>query len=109
VGLDDATFWRDVQEASTPYLALRSEARALRERRDASPDASVQQELKETLNALCSARVDALATARTAVGAERFDRLLYQVIAPRQTMSIIHTPEDDDYEAVVRRRAGGCR
>ena len=93
LGLDDATFWLELEAAAGGYA---------RKRIGSPPanDPTWQQ-------SLCSMRFESLATLTKAVGDETLGRVLYQVVAPQMTFT--GSTNEVDPSARLRAEARGCR
>lgn len=101
-GWDPETFWNVIDVASARYASLA-------ERRFASTSTRPKVALSsaeeyDSSVALCRARADALAAARTHYGGDAFDRFLYTVIAP--SMAIGGAETDPSMLRFIER---GCR
>jgi hypothetical protein len=93
-------FWRQVEQAATPYFAAHDHAVA-RLKDSALPEP----ERKANSQSVCVARAAALQKLRTSLGAVEFDRFLYTAVAPNmQSISMRGTTPD-----MLRRIEGGCR
>lgn len=93
LGFDADSFWIRLWPVAKRYVELKYAA-GRRSETAADRDAS------------CRERFAALVAARNLFGAERFDMLLYEVVAPRTWMSSVATGTDPASE--LRREAAGC-
>lgn len=87
---DDEAFWASLESVSSGYLAVRDKA-------------SFSQ---NEGHAHCAARYEALQGARRLFGPQRFDRLLYVVVAPSVVYST--TSMDRNHGDSLRRAEMGC-
>lgn len=90
-GLDD-TFWDEIESLASAYLLVRFASSG-----GVSP----------TRQEKCRLRYDALQAAREAFGRDRFDKLLYSVVAPNFSRSAITVGVDPVAE--LRQAEEGCR
>jgi hypothetical protein len=107
-GFDETTFWATLDRIGAHHAdAARRSADVQRALDQSSPlDRRALQPRADALSAeVCSERVQALQDARSEFGRERFDRFLYEGVAP--TFSLTFAAPDDD--AHVRFLEGGCR
>lgn len=107
-GFEEQSFWAAVDRLGAHHAEVsKRSADAQRALDSSSPsERRLLQPRADALSAeVCSARVDALQAAREELGRERFDRFLYEGVAP--TFSLAFAAEDD--EAHVRFLEGGCR
>lgn len=88
-GFDEATFWSELESLTADYVRIRYD----------SPSTGRDD--------ICRARYEALEAARNAFGRERFDKMLYIVVAPLGSMSA--GTNGADPAARLRREAEGCR
>lgn len=91
IGFDGETFWPALASVSGPYLALQ--------------DRVITRSIEA--DGRCRARYDALQSARELFGADRFDRLLYTVVAPTMQYGAGTTVPNPSER--LRREAGGCQ
>lgn len=101
-------FWQRLQVAATIYIAdqqtlmrlgagLKGQTGPARER--------IQQAIAVQQSDLCRSRAAALAAARAEFGSDRFDRFLYEFIAP----NMFHVADSLQTPAALRRMEEGCR
>lgn len=106
-GLPD-DFWQRLRVAATVYIAdedafrtlladLKGQSGTARER--------IQQAIDLKQADICRSRAAALAAARAEFGAERFDRFLYELIAP----GMFHIADSLQKPSGLRRIEEGCR
>lgn len=110
-GLDPDTFWPDVHRLCSPYKALQAKSNELldaMQHAGRTEHAQLAAEWEAMRGRICRERLNALAAARAHFGAEKFDRLLYGVIAPRGTIAIFFA-SPGKYDENLRFLAGGCR
>jgi hypothetical protein len=110
-GWDEEHFWRILREATVDYRRVQDERLMLegqaRSRRGAMRQA--MEEKAETLNvAGCRLRADALDIVRQKLGAAKFDRFLYEKVAPNIGISSSDYPLGNE-EWRLRYVVGGCR
>jgi hypothetical protein len=89
-GFDPDSFWSSVESVSVAYLAIR-------DRQDRTRAEGFEN---------CHSRVEALNAARELFGTERFDRMLYSVVAPKSDFGEGTTFPDP--AGRLRREANGC-
>lgn len=88
-GFEDELFWRELERAAADLTSMLETKRV-----DASPDEG------------CRQRHRALQTAREIFGRQRFDRFLYEVVAPAAQQSSATNVSDP--AAALKREAEGC-
>lgn len=107
-GFDEADFWSVLDRIGAHHAQLSRRSADLRSALDRS-NPTERRLLEPRADAasaeVCSARVEALQDARAAFGRERFDRFLYEGVAP--TFSLTLARDDDD--AHLRFLERGCR
>src|SRR5206468_2511947 len=91
-GFDDEGFWPALASVAGPYLAVKDRELITRSGEE---------------NDRCAARHDALQAARELFGQERFDRLLYGVVAPTMGYSAATTVRNPAEQ--LRWAEKGCR
>ncbi len=111
-GWDEDLFWQTVEEASAEYWKTTNERLALEHAALTQPVALAERRAltikAESLGIPgCRLRADALQTVRQKLGAEKFDRFLYETIAP--TISIGSNLPFANEEWRLRYIEGGCR
>lgn len=110
-GIDDETFWRELESAISSYLRFAARHAAIQQRLihtlDEGERSGLAAEAERMGPDLCRSRAAALAGARRHFGAETFDRFLYTVVAPSLSVSsgdpLVDTAEH------LRFLEGGCQ
>lgn len=107
-GYDVDAFWETLRDVSSTYLNGREQQREPRpETHFNMPDGS--RFWLPVTRATCAARYEALQTARTRLGVEKFDRLLYTVVAPQVTLSSSGNWTFAQRAEQLRYMSGGCK
>jgi hypothetical protein len=111
-GWNESLFWQIVEEASAEYWKTTNERLALQRAASTQPITLAERRAlsikAESLNVPgCRLRLDALWTVRQKLGAEKFDRFLYEAIAPK--ISISSNLPFGNEEWRLRYIEGGCR
>ena len=111
-GWDENLFWQIVEEASAKYWKTTNERLAVQHAALVQPLTLAERRAlnikAESLNIPgCQLRADALQTVRQKLGAEKFDRFLYQAIAPRISISSDLPFANEEWR--LRYVEGGCR
>jgi hypothetical protein len=97
-------FWMRLRRVAAPYLDLQREDEQLALGEARQPPSAKRSDSHGT--ALCQARAEALAAAKTEFGDERFLRLLYEAVAPNLAISYVPDESPADHLRFVE---GGCR
>lgn len=102
-------FWRRLQQATAPYLALRSSGKKTSHGQTVftTPGGGFFPVVGGA--GLCSARFDALQKAQQQFGASAFDEVLYGVVAPQLKHSSGGSWSPADHAAQLRFEARGCK
>ncbi len=100
LGFDDARLWEGLESVSGTYLVLN--------RGNAGTLAGTQQEVRDAETARCRARHEAMEAARSLFGRDRFDKLLYTVIAPSM-ISATAVSNLEEHQRSLAEAARGCR
>lgn len=105
----DATFWQTLEEVAQEPLRIRSRLHGLREQIKKEPQArqaELRAEMGKVGSGTCMERAAALSKAKEVFGAQRFQRLLYQGVAPH-TKAVM--PLDSSWMERLRWMEGGCQ
>ena len=103
-GYEPGTFWAALGTVSKRYFEVRDGTQPSASNH-AKPDAAQSPGPNDAHITLCRERFTALAAARSYFGPEKFDRFLYQVVAPTLSSS---SRFPDDVQG-LRYMAGGCQ
>jgi len=107
-GFDEHELWAGLDRIGARHAELANRSARLRQEMDVSAPAarrSLEQSADRLSAEVCSARVRALTDARNLFGQERFDRFLYEGVAPGFSLAFAHADE----ESHVRFLEAGCR
>jgi hypothetical protein len=105
-GYTPDVFWKMLGTTASAYLVARELHRRAGPRSHLLTLPTGQKVLVPIDREVCLARIEALASARREFGGERFDRMLYGVVAPQVKASY---GGHGDHSAILRYMAGGCQ
>jgi hypothetical protein len=109
-GWQEELFWQTLQEATAEYVKAQEERVAMELKALTLPPAerralSIKAEARNT--AECGLRMDALQKVRQKLGTEKFDRFLYEKVAPNVGISSDFPFGNEEWR--LRYIEGGCR
>lgn len=120
-GWGTTSFWRDLDDISTQYVALRNEIREVASAVDREPTAKALESRtdetrlprtgqapsprKDLKDEFCFIRAQALERARERFGRDQFERFLYEVVAP----GVMVFSDDPMTAEQLRRLEEGCQ
>lgn len=107
MGYTEDDFWDKLEQLSTPYRALTSRPSNLAVQHAKTPDGTMVSFLIDVDR--CVARHNLLQSARTAFGAQAFQRFLYTAVAPEIWRSDATNRPDAGQQQKLLFVAGGCR